>query len=84
MMSCDIIEVGGVINNNFTRNKYCLKSELDKYLLDKANECDKEIAYIGLDNLYRMRNLTIFKGDKKVKYSSLLNIEISAKVNFLL
>ena len=31
-MSCDIIEVGGVINNNFTRNRYCLKSELDKYI----------------------------------------------------
>ena len=61
-----------------------IKSKLDKYLLDKANEYDKNIAYIVLDNLYRMRNLTIFKGDKKVKYSSLLNIEISAKVNFLL
>lgn len=31
-MNCNVIEVGGVINNNFTRNKYCLKSELNKYL----------------------------------------------------
>lgn len=29
-MACNIIEVGGVINNSFTRNKFCLKSELNK------------------------------------------------------
>lgn len=29
-MVCNIIEVGGVINNNFIRNKYCLKSELNE------------------------------------------------------
>ena len=29
-MACNIIEVGGVINDSFTRNKYCLKSELNK------------------------------------------------------
>ena len=29
-MACNIIEVGGVINNSFTRNKYCFKSELNK------------------------------------------------------
>ena len=61
-----------------------IKSELSKYLLNKANEYDKDIAYIVLDNHYRMRNVTIFKGNKKVKYSSLLNIEESAKVKFLL
>lgn len=31
-MSCDIIEVGGVINNNFTRNRYCLKSKMNESL----------------------------------------------------
>lgn len=31
-MACNIIEVGGVINDSFTRNKYCFKSELDKHL----------------------------------------------------
>ena len=29
-MACNIIEVGGVINDSFTRNKYCFKSELNK------------------------------------------------------
>ena len=29
-MTCNIIEVGGVINNSFTRNKFCRKSELNK------------------------------------------------------
>ena len=29
-MACNIIEVGGVINNSFTRNKFCFKSELNK------------------------------------------------------
>ena len=31
-MACNIIEIGGVINDGFTRNKYCLKSELHKKL----------------------------------------------------
>lgn len=31
-MSCNMIEVGGVINNSFTRNKYCLKSQMSKNL----------------------------------------------------
>lgn len=31
-MACNIIEIGGVINDGFTRNKYCLKSELNKKL----------------------------------------------------
>lgn len=31
-MACNIIEVGGVINNSFTRNRYCTKAEMNKYL----------------------------------------------------
>ena len=31
-MACNIIEVGGVINNNFTRNRYCLKSNMNESL----------------------------------------------------
>ena len=31
-MACNIIEVGGVINDNFTRNRYCLKSKMNEHL----------------------------------------------------
>ena len=34
-MACNIIEVGGVINNSFTRNKFYLRSELNK----KIEQC---------------------------------------------
>ncbi|MBQ8999776.1 MAG: hypothetical protein IJ086_13965 [Clostridium sp.] len=61
-----------------------IKSKLSKYLLNEANENDKDVVFLVLDDYYRMRNLTMFEGNKKVKYSSLLNIEVSAKVNFLL
>ncbi len=31
-MACNIIEVGGVINDSFTRNRYCPKSEINNHL----------------------------------------------------
>ena len=36
-MACNIIEVGGVINDSFTRNKYCFKSELNKKINIRGN-----------------------------------------------
>lgn len=61
-----------------------IKSKLSKHLLNEANKNDKDVVFLVLDDYYRMRNFTMFNGKTKVKYSSLLNIKESAKVNFLL
>lgn len=47
-MACNIIEVGGVINDSFTRNKYCLKSELNKKI--KQFTGDKYMTIYSYDS----------------------------------